>query len=464
MTSSKHLNEQLLACLPPVFDLAHGVPILVAVSGGADSMALAHLLCNYATDPKQLHWLHVHHGLRGEEADRDAEFVQSSATASGVTCHLKQVDTRARMKQDGSSVEMAARDLRYEAIEEVVAEIGSRVVVTAHTLDDQVETVLMKWARGAAPGALAGMLPASLRGAWHLMRPLLSCRREDLRGWLQAQNLKWCEDSSNADEAMLRNRLRKHLLPAMSEVFGGGWADQLARQSTIQAEEHEWIESVVDQWLVRFSDNDGVSVESLLQEPSAFQRRILHHWFLKKTGQGFQRARWDQLAHILSSSEGSTGVDIADGWRLERVYDSLQLIPKNEADDSELVLPVPGALTWGAHYTLEAAHSQGFVRHEHGTPGTPSEGYVNADCLKGARLTVRGWREGDRFLLSGMNGHRRKLQDVFTDAQVPQHKRAHIPLVCADDEIIWIPGYAVSEAWLVPGPEAASIRLELTSG
>lgn len=463
MTAKKNtLEEKLLACASRVLERAGNAPVLVALSGGADSMALAQMLACRAPDRSRIHWVHVHHGLRGDEADADADFVRQAAKSLEVCFHLHRVDTHDRMSSDNASLEMAARSLRYEVLEGVAAETGAAVIATAHTLDDQVETVLMKWARGAAPGALAGMKPVAPRSGYLLMRPLLSCRRAALREWLELRGLTWREDSSNQNENILRNRLRTRLLPAMTEVFGEGWMDQLARQSRIQAEEDEWMENQVVQWIESGLETPRINIQRLTAEAPAFQRRILHHWMLQQADLPLQQVRWEQLANLLASAEGSSGVDMENGWRLERVYNELMLVRAGAGDaQSDGLLPVPGEVEWGsAGYQLRAEPDTGFIPSSHASPGSASVGYVDASKVS-APLRIRSWREGDRFAVPGMEGQHRKLQDVFTDCKVPRHQRNDIPLVCFGDEIIWIPGFSVHANWLVPNKQASSIRLEL---
>lgn len=466
MTAKKDTpEEKLFANALKVFNKAGDAPVLVAVSGGADSMALAHALTRVAPCTAQIHWAHVHHGLRGEEASADAEFVQQVGKSLGIPVHLHRVDTQARMSSESISLEMAARSLRYEALERIVEKTGAAVVATAHTLDDQVETVLMKWARGAAPGALGGMRVVSQRRGYVLMRPLLNCLREELRAWLKQQDLHWREDSSNRDEKILRNRLRTRLLPAMAEVFGEGWMDQLARQSRIQAQEDEWMEEKVAQWMERGKGGFGLSIKRLLVEAPAFQRRILHHWMLQNASMPLQQARWEQVKNLLTSTAGSSGIDLENGWRLVRVYDELTLIRASaHAAPNECLLPVPGKVEWGHDgCQFRAVPDTGFIRNEHAAPGSASVGYIDASKVS-APLRIRSWRQGDRFAVPGMDGQHRKLQDVFTDCKVPRHLRDEIPLVCFGEEIIWIPGFSVDANWLVPDKQAASIRLELSRG
>lgn len=193
--------------------------ILAAVSGGADSIALLHAL---AALDQRVSVGHVHHGLRGAEADADEEFVREAARALGVPCRVRRIDAGRR---DGRSPEARARAGRYAALEALRAECGAVWTATAHTVDDQAETVLLRALRGTGVEGLAGIEPRCRQR--RLIRPLLRAGRADLRDYLRARGLAWREDRTNADLEVPRNRLRAHVLPVL-ETMQPGAARRLA--------------------------------------------------------------------------------------------------------------------------------------------------------------------------------------------------------------------------------------------
>lgn len=437
--------------------------VLVAVSGGADSMALAHLLLRSQWLPlESMHWVHIHHGLRGEDAHADAEFVRSEGARLGVSVQVVEVDTQTCAREENLSIEMAARKLRFQALRDQALERGVHRVLLAHHFEDQVETLLMKWARGAAPGALGGMRNMSSRDGLDLLRPLLGVHREALRDWLEAQGLPWREDRSNRDPAYLRNRVRHRLVPVMDEVFGPGWMDSLVRQGCIQSDDDEVLETRVADWITAQEQDQTLPVHGLRLLPAALQRRILFRWMLDRFGQRLQAAQISAIRSLLESGEGCRGIDLSDLVRVERQYDRLTCLPSPAVALRAQVLPLPGLLTLPDGRRLKTERVVGFKKSPMGTPGAEGEGWIRVDRLNaGGTLELRSWREGDRFQPPGMGGHSRKLQDLFTDAKVPRSRRSHIPLVCCGEDIVWIPGYAVSHAWLVPDEEAASVHLAL---
>ena len=207
--------------LPPT-SLQPGDRVAIAVSGGADSTALLLLVHAANTLPRNalgvgLSAIHIHHGLRGEEADADQSFAQDLCDRLSIPLIARSVDTRARAAQHGETLEEAARALRYTIIREVIASSQANAVLTAHTLDDQAETVLMKLLRGAWLEGLSAIAPVVEVPGGRILRPLLATRRADLRAFLETRGQPWREDSSNSDESFTRNRLRHSVLPVLRQ-------------------------------------------------------------------------------------------------------------------------------------------------------------------------------------------------------------------------------------------------------
>lgn len=224
--------------------------LLVAVSGGRDSMLLLALLEALAHDRMlDLCVAHVHHGLRGAEADADARFVEERARASGLPFYMRRVDPRARREAAPSSrsrptIEEAARDLRRAALTEMAREAGARWVALAHHAGDQAETVLLRILRGTGADGLAAMSPISSDGFW--VRPLLGVRPEEVARAADARGLRWREDGSNRDLAFARNRLRNEWMPGLSDAFGTDLLRNLVHLADAVRDDLEWIEGQVD--------------------------------------------------------------------------------------------------------------------------------------------------------------------------------------------------------------------------
>jgi tRNA(Ile)-lysidine synthase len=229
--------------------LRPGMRIAVAVSGGADSVAMLRRLMEAAPEiGLVLSVAHVHHGIRGAEADGDAEFVAALAAHHGLAFHRHDVDTPAAARENRETIEEAARNLRYAWFRELLESGEADAVATAHTLDDQAETVLHKLLRGAWTEGLSGIHPiiACTRGA--ILRPFLGTRRTEIEAWLRAIGQPWREDASNADTAFTRNRLRHELLPMLA-TYNPQIQSQLANLATLARDEDAYWQAELNRIL-----------------------------------------------------------------------------------------------------------------------------------------------------------------------------------------------------------------------
>lgn len=217
--------------------LRPGMRLAVAVSGGADSVALLRALVEAAPEiGLVLSVAHVHHGIRGADADADAEFVAGLAADHGLAFYRKDVDAPAAARENRETLEEAARNLRYAWFRELLASGVADAVATAHTLDDQAETVLHKLLRGAWTEGLSGIHPVLAQSKGAILRPFLGVRRAEIEAWLSRIGQSWREDATNADTAYTRNRLRRELLPALA-AYNPQICRQLANLATLARDE-----------------------------------------------------------------------------------------------------------------------------------------------------------------------------------------------------------------------------------
>lgn len=257
--------------------------LVVAVSGGLDSMVLLDLLSQAARRRElDLVVAHVDHGLRGAESEADRKFVEAAAAARGWRCRVEAVDVeslrRNRRNRARPSLEEAARSLRYQALRAITEELDAVRVATAHHLDDQAETVLLRILRGTSPEGLAGIAPVSRDG--RVIRPLLGLRREALREHAEARGLRWREDASNQDTRFARNRLRQDWLEPLAEAFNPRLAEALARVADAARQDRAWLEPQVsaafEQLFERRSAEQYLtSADAWGDLPDALARRLL---------------------------------------------------------------------------------------------------------------------------------------------------------------------------------------------
>jgi tRNA(Ile)-lysidine synthase len=415
--------------------LGPGDTVLVAVSGGSDSVALLDVLRRLAPAlDLRLHVIHVHHGLR-PEADGEAAWVADLCARWGVPCRLERVHVAER--RHGArwpGPEGAAREARHAAFGAAARRVGARRIATGHTADDQAETVLMRLLQGAGPRGLAGIAP--VRGPY--VRPLLEVRRAEVRAHLAARGLSWLEDPSNRDPAFLRNRLRHEVLPWLEEALGPDVAGALARGGAVARAALADLESRARAILGRVGRPvpRGLVLprEPLAALPRDLALEVLRGAALRvessATWRGAVRRR---LAGLLAAGpEGAA-------FRLGAV--------SFEASGDWLRVGAPAAPIRPRRWRLDGMlrlDEAGLVlaaRRRPCPPGfSPSRDPRAAIFDAGAvpdEVLVRGWRPGDRLLPLGERGPR-SLKGLL--AHLPRWERRQVPVLEADGEILWAAG------------------------
>jgi tRNA(Ile)-lysidine synthase len=496
-------------------------PVVLALSGGADSVLLLHWLRACGETPVTA--VHVHHGLRGAEADADAEFCRELCRSLDVPFRLRHAD----LSDARGSIEDAARRARYAVLYEEARAARVRVLLTAHHADDALEGVLMRWVRGSDLPGLVGPEASGARvgpQGWklRLARPLLGLRRDEIRRLLTAADLTWREDGSNADPRFTRNRVRNEFLPRVEAIAGSEGVEHLRHfAQAVERLEHELSERTAQLvWSPlpavaatrRREDSTlgGALPRARLRSlPRALRRRALWRLLLEATTEAPSRALLDQLVSELDSSECARH-GLRGGWILRLNRSSLELHPPLEAllgepRDAEhqlrfnfadsarasrpspwiaalaapaggFVLPVPGSVTLPDGRRIVASLVPGVVpgldpgaaTHSgprpipRPIPRTPSTVELDAAGLP-TSLRVRWPAPGDRFHPFGAAGSR-PLRRFLADAGVPSRERRLVPLVYADSELVWVAGLRPAHPRRVTAPTAVRLRLELQSG
>ena len=428
-----------------------GARVLVACSGGGDSVALASLLCEMAPDAG---WsvaglLHVNHGLRGASADDDEAFCRQLARELGVPITVESVDVAARAREERISIETAGHRVRYELFERVVRQGTADLVATGHTRDDQAETLLLRLIRGAGPGDW----PASGR-AWGL-----SCARCSTSAAANCASISACAAfrtgriRATATSDVLRNRVRHRLIPFLAEHFSPAITDVLARGAAIARHDADWIDEAANAAAVEIVQyGEGcleIDADLLAAEAPAVARHIARS-ALERAGD--RRVGFDHVERLRRLADaGGTAPASADfpGCRVERDGSTLRLrrrsgrsVPESVREGFEYPLTVPGA--------AEIVEAGMRIVAERGERPARLVARGEVVALPAGRislpLTVRSWRPGDTFRPLGLGGRRKKLQDFFVDRKVPRDRRGTVPLV-VDSRlgIVWVAGYAVSE-------------------
>jgi tRNA(Ile)-lysidine synthase len=445
--------------------------ILVAVSGGADSIALLHLLHDAARiHHGRLTVAHLHHGIRTTEAEADAGFVKATARRLNIPFVMGRVAVPALAKRRGISLEMAAREARYAFLLRVARTVKADAIALAHTADDQVETVLLKLVRGAGRAGLSGMeARVHLKGI-PVVRPMLGMSRADIESLLRERNIAWREDESNRDLSFLRNRVRHELLPLLERHYNPKIRETLLRTRDLLAAEDEWMDRLAQELLGGLHEKGEGSLDcrGLQDHPLAARRRVILAWLrqhgVPEPGLNFEKvSRVDSMGNRM---RGSATLELAGGWRVHRRYDRLYVLnpgacPQARRGDTKPVkLKIPGITRVpGLGLRVTASIVGSVVRDRGARPGQwPSRCTLSLAVLGRRSLWIRCRRAGDRMHPYGMQGSK-KIQDILVDAKVPLMQRSRIPLVECEGEVVWLPGYRLSRHWAIDAGAMEMVQL-----
>ena len=450
--------------------LRPGESVLVAVSGGADSVALLHVLHTLA---KRQRWAltvaHLHHGLRAA-ADGDAAFVSDLARRLGVPCVVSRVRVAALAKRCGISVEMAAREARYAFFARTAKNVGAAVVAVAHTADDQAETVLLRLIRGAGPAGLAGIPRMSDHHGLRIVRPLLDFTRHDVLAHLNAHDLGWREDESNLDQLIPRNRVRHELLPLLEREFNPRVREAVLRASRLIRDDNAFLDVVAAGLRRSFGKDLGVNeidVEQVQACTPALRRRVLRLW-LRDAGvpeSGLEFETIERLSAFMAQVGSSRLFVLSDGWRVVRGSAAFRVDRpvKPSVRPVRVRLQIPGeTVVAGLGLRIRAELGPGVVRERGGGPGClPARASLNAAAWRSRAVYVRTWRPGDRLQPFGLAGTK-KVQDILVDAKTPREVRGRIPLIECGGELVWLPGYRIARGWEVPADAPTALQLTIS--
>jgi tRNA(Ile)-lysidine synthase len=416
----------------------------VAVSGGADSVCLLHVLRDLA--PRwdlRLTVLHLDHKLRGEESRRDAAFVRGLAAALDLPFELQETDVAARCRESGENLEQAARAARLEFFTRLMQAATVDRIATGHTRSDQAETVLFRFLRGSGTAGLAGIRPVTDAG---IVRPLLEIDRPEIERYLQERGIAWRTDSSNASTAFARNRIRHELLPQLTREWNPAMAETLAHTADwAQAEEAYWeseLARLAPAHLICEPPAVLMQVDALAALPLAVARRLIRR-AVERTKGDLRGVGFEHLAGILelaASAEGHGRLQIP-GLDIFRSFGWLRIAPPGvdnlDNRNYRLPLPVPGAVQLPGQ--TRVVHTELF---ENTNITEKPQGVYNGcvGCLDWNRLSgsleVRNWRPGDQYQPVGHSGAE-KIKVLFQQVRVPLWERRHWPVVTMGDAILW---------------------------
>jgi tRNA(Ile)-lysidine synthase len=488
--------------------LAPGNRIGVAVSGGADSVALLRILHELREELGiVLAVVHFNHQLRGAESDADERFVADQARDLELEYHGGRGDTVAEAASEGIGVEAAARELRYSYFGELMSESSEGAprldkIATGHTLDDQAETVLMRTVRGTGMRGLAGIYPIfeleeDDESAGEVIRPLLGVRHDELRQYLEDIGQSWREDSSNLDAKFTRNRIRNSVMPLLERQFNPAVREALSELAEIARGEEDYWQTEIAGWMgtaIHWTEpewaksgqqelvqlqpfnpelrerlqqpgplvmNATVDRMWLLSEPVAVQRRAI-----KAIGElarfPLEFKHVEEILHF-ASGEGGLGksLSLPLGWSVSREPEALTFLTpdlrsqERIPSDYEYALPVPGrAMVPEAGIVIEAVRTEAVAQSTGYNPD-----HLLEPSLLSKELRVRNWRPGDRFWPTHTKSAK-KIKELLQERHVTGIARKTWPVVVSGEEILWLRGFGVPESHRKRNPGAAVLIRE----
>jgi len=447
--------------------LAPGDRVGVCVSGGADSVALLWLFEEMrASLGVSLCVVHLNHGLRGEAANLDENFVANLARELNVPFLVSREDVAALARRNRWNLEDAGRRARYGYFEQLVREGKCTRVAVAHTADDQAETLLARILRGTGSRGLVGIYP--VRGA--VIRPLLDVRREELREYLRAKDQEWREDASNLDTNRLRARLRHNLLPVLEREFAPAIVERLGNLADLLRDDEEFWRALADERLQALCSESGgttsIAIAQLLapllqiaptpKASLALSKRLILA-LLRKAAAGessFDAEHVNQVLHLASESQSGRRIELPHGVNVVRVFNRLELGPRKAKSagrgetssaaaehryEYAVALPDDGAASievpeLGVRFCLKAID----------WPSTASDTKQGTEALDADRLTpplvLRNWRPGDACRLPGKRAAQ-KLKRMFAEGCIGLNERKSWPVLTSTGRVAWVRGW-----------------------
>jgi len=415
--------------------------LLLAVSGGIDSVVLIHLL-------KQLDYdvtiAHCNFNLRASESDGDEQFIRDYALDNRLEIFVINFDTKSFALDNKLSIQVAARQLRYIWFNQLLDENGLDYLLTAHHLDDNIETFLINFTRGTGVEGLTGIPQQNDR----IIRPLLPFTRAQIEAYATDNAIQWREDSSNASDKYLRNKLRHDIVPQLKELnpaFADSFLQTIQNLKQTASLAHDAAILVYQQVVSEKDGQKHISIEQLKRLPN--YKAYLYQWL-----SSFGFTAWDDIYALVDAQSGKHVY--AQGYRILKdrevlILEALKPADKQVYEISEGTVQITEPLAMKLEVTDVISNDS-----------TKNTVFVNNSLIK-FPLFVRKWREGDYFYPLGMNGQKKKLSKYFKDEKMSLSEKENVWLLCSGDQIIWVIGRRADNRFTIRSTTDTILKIEV---
>ena len=436
--------------------LTKNTPVLLGLSGGADSRALLHILSlQAARDGFSVTLAHVNHGIRGEEALRDRAFCQALAEQYGFKLFILDADVPTLAAEHGRGLEEEARAVRYAYFSQLMQKQNIPLLATAHHADDQLETMLFRLCRGSGTKGFGGMSPVRPIKGGYLVRPMLSLPSREIRAFCEREGLSFVTDSTNEDAAYARNRIRLEIVPVMESLFDTPQRRAAALAEDLR-EDEAFLSSLAEGVLFEAGQGEGLSLSVLAKAPTPVLRRVLLRWCERETGRPPERVHIEALIGLIKSADPSAEVALPNGVIAAIECGCLVRLAEADAQADYCIAFCEGdTVITEAGFCICVEKCDEFTKINNLSTQSSINLYMKSAIMKNG-LFWRPRREGDRLLIHGMH---KKLRRLYREAGISPRTRARIPLLCDGEGIVWAPFVGVRDGLDTEG-EAYKIQIK----
>lgn len=433
-----------------------GDKVLVALSGGPDSVAMLHALHAHSTELGiTLHVAHLNHGIRGEQSNLDEDFVRILAHSFGLDISVERVDVPSLRVEMKMGEEEAARIIRYKYLQDTYTHIGASKIAVGHNADDRAESVLLNVIRGTGIDGLGSIRP--VRG--NIVRPLIDTSRSDIEAYIKENALTYRIDESNMDINYTRNRIRHELIPLLESNYNPQVKNALVRLAQIATNQSSFIADLAADTINRISEQEAINAELFLELHSALQYQVIRAEIQRLKGD-LKDVSFEQIDRVIESLHNGEDFTITlpsgriYAERKGRYFQIRAAEELIEVEPFDYTLQVPGKTKIDQiGLYIHAEIIDGAIAKK----TTSHEALIDANSVIGP-LRVRNIYPGDKMIPFGMHGTK-KLQDIFVDKKIPKPDRARTAVVVDDEKILWAIGIASSEAGRITDKTRRTIRI-----